>query len=210
MVLGIQLAGIFLAHPGDLFPKSRKACGGEVSPARERRRTVENRGASRVAASLVCCPAFYASANLTPLRERPAGDAEGFERHTLLDKALRIYAWFLLIVTALPAAARLAKPRELARITLLRYQNLQRRKRARIGGLIYLGLSLFAIPFLLRAEMRQKRWLVMAVIVGMVSALEFLLNSRLFSEDALARQNRLFGAVFASMAIAVALLLFTR
>ena len=127
-----------------------------------------------------------------------------------MDKALRIYAWFLLIVTALPAAARLAKPRELARITLLRYQNLQRRKRARIGGLIYLGLSLFAIPFLLRAEMRQKRWLVMAVIVGMVSALEFLLNSRLFSEDALARQNRLFGAVFASMAIAVALLLFTR
>ena len=133
-----------------------------------------------------------------------------FRKTHTLDKALRIYAWFLLIVTALPAAARLAKPRELARITLLRYQDQRRRNRARIGGLIYLGLSLFAIPFLLRAEMRQKRWLVMAVIVGMVSALEFLLNSRLFSEDALARQNRLFGAVFASMAIAVALLLFTQ
>jgi len=46
--------------------------------------------------------------------------------------------------------------------------------------------------------------------VGMVSALEFLLNSRLFSEDALTRQNRAFGGVYASMAIAVALLLFTR
>jgi hypothetical protein len=127
-----------------------------------------------------------------------------------LDNALRIYAIFLLIVTALPAAARLARPRELAHIMLIRYQNPKRRKRARIGGLIYLGLSLFAIPFLLRAEVRQERCLVMAVLVGMISALEFLLNSRLFSEDALTRQNRVFGGVYASMAIAVALLLFTR
>jgi hypothetical protein len=127
-----------------------------------------------------------------------------------LDKALRIYAWFLLIVTALPAAARLAKPRELARILLVRYQNPKRRKRARIGGLIYLGLSLFAIPFLLRAEMREERWLIMAVLVGAVSALEFLLNSQVFSEDALARQNRLFGGVYAAMAIATILLLLTR
>src|ERR1035438_2381446 len=73
-----------------------------------------------------------------------------------LDKALRIYAWFLLVVTALPAAARLAKPRELARIVLMRYQDPKRRKRARIGGLIYLGLSLLAIPFLLRAQMRSE------------------------------------------------------
>jgi hypothetical protein len=127
-----------------------------------------------------------------------------------LDNALRIYAIFLLIVTALPAAARLARPRELARILLLRYQDPKRRKRARIGGLIYLGLSLFAIPFLLHAEVRRERWLVMAVLVGAISALEFLLNSRLFSEDALTYQNRVFGGVYASMAIAVALLLFTR
>ncbi len=127
-----------------------------------------------------------------------------------LDKALRIYAWFLLIVTALPAAARLARPRELARIVLLRYQNPKRRKRARIGGLVYLVLSLIAIPFLLRAQMHQERWLIMAVLVGMVSAVEFLLNSRVFDEESLARQNRMFGGVYASMAIATALLLFTR
>jgi hypothetical protein len=127
-----------------------------------------------------------------------------------LDNALRIYAVFLLIVTALPAVARLARPRELARILLVRYQDPKRRKRARIGGLIYLGLSLFAIPFLLRAEVRRERWLVMAVLVGAISAMEFLLNSRLFSEDDLTRQNRVFGGVYASMAIAVALLLFTR
>lgn len=127
-----------------------------------------------------------------------------------MDKALRIYAWFLLIVTALPAVARLAKPRELARIMMIRYQNPKRRKRARIGGMIYLGLSLFAVPFLLRAQMRQERWLIMAVLVGAVSALEFLLNSRVFEEEGLARQNRMFGGVYAAMGIAVALLLFTR
>jgi len=50
----------------------------------------------------------------------------------------------------------------------------------------------------------------MAVLVGAISALEFLLNSRLSSEDALTRQTRVFGGVYASMAIAVVLLLFTR
>jgi len=127
-----------------------------------------------------------------------------------LDKALRIYAWFLLVVTALPAFARLARPRDLARIMLFRYQNPKRRKRARLGGAIYLGLAIVATPFLLRSPMRQERWLVMALLVGAVSALEFLMNSRLFNEEDLARQNRYFGGVYASIAIAVALLLITR
>jgi hypothetical protein len=127
-----------------------------------------------------------------------------------LEKALRIYAWFLLVVTALPAAARLAKPRELARIVLVRYQDPKRRKRARVGGIAYLIISLFIIPYLLVAKMQQERWLVMAALVGVVSAVEFLMNSRVFEEETLTRQNRLFGGVYASMAIATALLLFTR
>ena len=53
-------------------------------------------------------------------------------------------------------------------------------------------------------------FLTMAVLVGAVSALEFLLNSRLFSEEDLTRQNRIFGGVYASMAIATILLLLTR
>jgi hypothetical protein len=127
-----------------------------------------------------------------------------------LDKAFRIYAWFLLIVTALPAFARLARPRELARIMLVRYKDPKRRKRARLGGAIYLGLAIVATPFLLRSSMRQERWLVMALLVGAVSALEFLMNSRVFDEDTLARQNQYFGGVYAAIAIAVALLLITR
>jgi hypothetical protein len=127
-----------------------------------------------------------------------------------LDKALRIYAWFLLIVTALPAVARIARPLELARIVLVRYQNPKRRKRARIGGVIYLALSILAIPYLLTAKIHEERWLVMAVLVGMISALEFVINSRVFDEETLSRQNRVFGGVYASMAIATALLLFTR
>lgn len=127
-----------------------------------------------------------------------------------MDKALRIYAWFLLVVTALPAVARLLRPVELARIVLTRYQNPKRRKRARIGGIAYLIISIFIIPFLIVSKMHQERWLIMAVLVGMVSAVEFLMNSRVFKEDELARQNRLFGGAYAAMAIATLLLLFTR
>ena len=127
-----------------------------------------------------------------------------------MDNWFRIYAWFLLIVTALPAFARLARPRELAQIMLFRYQNPKRRKRARIGGAVYLALALLATPVLLRSPSEQQRWLVMALVVGAVSALEFFMNSRTFAEDELARQNRIFGGVYASLAIAVALLLATR
>ena len=127
-----------------------------------------------------------------------------------MDNWFRIYAWFLLLVTALPAVARLARPRELAQIMLLRYQNPKRRKRARIGGAVYLALALVATPFLLRSPEHQKRWLTMALLVGAVSAVEFLVNSRAFQVEDLARQNRYFGGVYASIAIAVALLLLTR
>ena len=93
---------------------------------------------------------------------------------------------------------------------LMRYQDPKRRKRARIGGAIYLALALLATPFLLRSPMHQQRWLVMALLVGAVSAIEFLMNSRAFNADELARQNRYFGGVYAAIAIAVALLLITR
>ena len=126
-----------------------------------------------------------------------------------MDNWIRIYAWFLLIVTALPAFARLARPRELAQIMLMRYQNPKRRKRARIGGVVYLALALVAVPFLLRSPSRQQRWLILALLVGALSAVEFLMNSRTFGEDQLARQNRYFGGVYAAVAIAVALLLMT-
>jgi hypothetical protein len=127
-----------------------------------------------------------------------------------LDKTLRIYAWFLLIVTALPAVARLARPRELARIVMLRYQDSRRRKRSRITGFVYLGLALVGMPFLLRAEAHQARWLIILLLLIVLSAAESLLNSRAFNEEALTRQNRYFGGVYAAIAIATALLLFTR
>jgi len=127
-----------------------------------------------------------------------------------LDKTLRIYAWFLLVVTALPAAARLGKPRELAHIVMLRYQDPRRRKRTRITGFIYLGLALLGIPFLLHAQARQARWIIILLLLVILSAVESLFNSRVPNEEALARQNRLFGGVYAAIAIATALLLFTR
>jgi phosphoglycerol transferase MdoB-like AlkP superfamily enzyme len=127
-----------------------------------------------------------------------------------LDKTLRIYAWFLLVVTALPAAARLGKPRELARIVMARYQDPKRRRRSRITGFIYFGLALLGIPFLLHAQARQARWIIILLLLVMLSALESLFNSRASGEDVLATQNRWFGGVYASIAIATVLLLFTR
>ena len=127
-----------------------------------------------------------------------------------MDNWFRIYAWFLLAVTALPAIARLARPRELAQIMLVRYQNPKRRKRARVGGIIYLALAMLGIPFLWRSPLHQQRWLVMALLVGAVSAIEFIFNSRTFAAEELTRQNRYFGGVYAAIAIAVALLLLTR
>ena len=67
-----------------------------------------------------------------------------------VDHNLRIYAWFLLLVTVLPAAARLLRPRELAKILLLRYKDPGRRKRARFGGYFFLAVSLGAMPFAIR------------------------------------------------------------
>ena len=127
-----------------------------------------------------------------------------------MDKALRIYAWFLLVVTTLPAAARLLRPVELARIVLMRYQNPKRRKRARIGGIAYLIISVFIIPFLIVTKIHQERWLIMAVWLGRWASSECWRNSRVFTENELARQNRLFGGAYAAIAIATALLLFTR
>ena len=127
-----------------------------------------------------------------------------------MDKTLRIYGWFLLIVTVLPALARLARPRDLARILLLRYQDPRRRKRARIGVIVYLALSALAIPYFWFSKYTQQRWLVLVLLIGVVSALEFLLDSRLFDEETLTRQNRLFGGIYAAIAIAVALLLLVR
>ena len=124
-----------------------------------------------------------------------------------MDHNLRIYAWFLLLVTVLPAAARLARPRELAKILLVRYKNPGRRKRARIGGYIFLAFSLLAMPLAIRIQRPESTWLIIALLVGAVSSLEFLLDSRLFEEEPLTRQNRYFGGIYASIAIATLLLL---
>ena len=50
----------------------------------------------------------------------------------------------------------------------------------------------------------------MALLVGAVSAVEFIWNSRSFDQGELEKQNRYFGGVYAAIAIAVALLLLTR
>lgn len=127
-----------------------------------------------------------------------------------MDHNLRIYAWFLLLVTVLPAAARLLRPRELAKILLIRYKDPGRRKRARIGGFLFLAVSIIAMPFAIYTRHPESRWLIIALLVGAVSSLEFVLDTRQFEEEPLTRQNRYFGGVYASIAIANLLLLTAR
>ena len=102
------------------------------------------------------------------------------------------------------------RPRELAKILLIRYKEPSRRTRARIGGYIFLAFSLIAIPFAIRINRPESTWLILALLVGAVSSLEFVLDSRLFEEEPLTRQNRYFGGVYASIAIANLLLLTAR
>ena len=128
-----------------------------------------------------------------------------------MDQNLRIYAWFLLVVTALPAAARLLRPRELANILLLRYQRSEAHASARASAATCSSRFLCLRCRLPSAHnVPSRRWLIMALLVGAVSSLEFVLDSRMFDEEPLARQNRYFGGVYASMAIANFLLLMTR
>ena len=105
------------------------------------------------------------------------------------------------MVTALPAAARLARPRELARILLAplpRPSGANGRASAARFPRAVAGRHAVSSA----RRVRKQRWLIMALLVGMVSALEFLLDSRSSSEESLTRQNRYFGGVYAAIAIA--------
>lgn len=66
------------------------------------------------------------------------------------------------------------------------------------------------MPFAIRAQRPESTWLIIALLVGAVSSIEFVLDSRMVDEEPLARQNRYFGGVYASIAIANFLLLMAR
>ena len=105
----------------------------------------------------------------------------------LAGKSARIFALVSACSapTALPAAARLAKPRELARIVLCATRIPERRKRARVGGIAYLIISLFIISLLAGRQNAPGTLAGDGRASGRGLRVEFLMNSRVFEEETL-------------------------
>ena len=118
----------------------------------------------------------------------------------------RIYEWLLLVVTVLPAIVRIFRPADLAQIAWKRYEQGMGRKRYLLVGIGYLLLAFGVLP-LYYVYWRQQRWVLLAFIYSLVSAGEFILNARADSILKLTSQNRMFGALYAVIGIATALLL---
>lgn len=124
-----------------------------------------------------------------------------------MNRYERVYAWLLLVVTILPAIVRVLRPVELARLTWQRYEKASTRKRYLWLGLIYMGLALGLLP-LYYLFWRHQRWVLLAFVYSVVSAGEFIWNARARSVERLTGQNRIFGGLYAMIAIATWLLLF--
>ena len=120
----------------------------------------------------------------------------------------RIYEWLLLVVTVLPAIVRIFRPADLAQIAWKRYETGMGRRRYLLVGIGYVMLAFGLLP-LYYLYWRQQRWVLLAFIYSLVSAGEFILNARADSIAKLTRQNRIFGALYAVVGIATALLLFS-
>jgi hypothetical protein len=115
-----------------------------------------------------------------------------------LDKFGRYYAWFLLVATALPAIVRLASPRQFAVMTSQRIADAKKRNRHRLLGWISLLGSFVLVPIYIFYS--QQRWLVVAFLIGIITGVEMIVNTRDPEQDSLVRQSRIFGVVYIACA----------
>lgn len=124
-----------------------------------------------------------------------------------MGKYERIYAWLLLFVTVLPALVRVLRPYDLAKVTWQRYERATTRRRYLVLGLVYMALALGLLP-LYYLFWRHQRWVLLAFVYSVISAGEFIWNARAQSVEKLGGQNKIFGGLYAMIAIATWLLLF--
>ncbi len=115
-----------------------------------------------------------------------------------MDKFARYYAWFLTVATALPAAVRLAQPKNFAEITSQRIADEKHRARHRMWGWISLLGSFILVPVYFLYS--RQRWMVAAFVIGILTGVEMIGNARSPEQDSLARQNRIFGVAYAIVA----------
>ncbi len=119
-----------------------------------------------------------------------------------MDKFGRYYAWFLLLVTALPALMRLLQTRQVAELVSVRLQDDQKRARSRKIGMVSAAASLVLIPVYLLYS--RQAWIAMAFVVGVLTGVEMVGNAARPDPASLARQNRIFGVLYAIVAVAIA------
>ncbi len=119
-----------------------------------------------------------------------------------MDKFGRYYAWFLLLVTALPALMRLLQTRQVAELVSVRLQDDQKRARSRKIGMVSAAASLVLIPVYFLYS--RQAWIAMAFVVGVLTGVEMVGNAARPDPASLTRQNRIFGALYAIVAVAIA------
>jgi phosphatidylserine synthase len=116
------------------------------------------------------------------------------------------YAYFLLFVTVLPAAIRLAMPGRVAVLTSERMAAPRTRSRYFKIGLASAVISSVA-AILYAILWRQQAWLVLAAAIGLVSGVEMVGNTKWLQTSSLKSQNIVFGLLYAVAAVATWLVL---
>ncbi len=117
-----------------------------------------------------------------------------------MDKFARYYSWFLLVATALPAAVRLAQPKNLAQLTSEKIAEPSKRARHQRWGWISLLGSFILIPAYVFYS--RQRWMIVAFFIGILTGIEMIGNAKSPQENSLTRQNRCFGVAYAAAAVA--------
>ena len=118
-----------------------------------------------------------------------------------MDKYARLYAYFLLFVTAVPALLRLLINRRVALLTSERMAKPSSRKRYRFIGILSIVMSIMAAAVYL-SIWRSHVWLALAAAVGLISGAEMVGNTRHPEPSSLQRQNIAFGVLYAGAAVA--------
>ncbi len=118
-----------------------------------------------------------------------------------MDKFGRYYAWFLLFVTAVPAALRLLQTRPVAELVSERMQNLKRRSRSRMAGMGSVAGSFVLLPVYFLWS--RQAWLIIAFVVGVVTGVEMIGNAARPDTSSLIAQNRIFGWLYAATAAGI-------
>ncbi len=118
-----------------------------------------------------------------------------------MDKFGRYYAWFLLFVTLVPALMRLLQTRAIAEMVSERLQDLKKRSRSRTTGIVSVAGS-FVLPPIYLLYSRQA-WLIIAFVVGVLTGIEMIGNAARPEPASLVRQNRIFGWLYAFIAVGI-------